>query len=63
MLHRIIKSPMEFFERTPVGRLISRFSKDIDVIDNQLPSSLYSFNYCFWMVKFQRCFSLQSTRD
>lgn len=50
MLQRVFKSPMEFFDRTPVGRILSRFSKDVEVVDNQLPQSLYSCSYCFWMV-------------
>ena len=29
-----------YFESTPVGRLIQRFSKDLDAIDQQLPNSL-----------------------
>ena len=29
-----------FVESTPVGRLIQRFSKDLDQIDQQLPTSL-----------------------
>ncbi|XP_041077297.1 ATP-binding cassette sub-family C member 12-like [Polyodon spathula] len=37
MFHRIICSPMSFFDTTPTGRVINRFSKDMDEIDVGLP--------------------------
>lgn len=33
LLSNIIRLPMMFFDRTPVGRILSRVSKDIDVVD------------------------------
>lgn len=50
MLQRILRCPNEFFDKTPVGRIIARFSKDIDVVDVVLPLCLQHFSYCFWMV-------------
>lgn len=33
MLDNILKCPMHFFETTPVGRIINRFSTDMAIID------------------------------
>lgn len=37
MLNRILRSPMSFFDTTPTGRIVNRFSKDIDEVDIMLP--------------------------
>ncbi|GFY18827.1 multidrug resistance-associated protein 1, partial [Trichonephila clavipes] len=36
MLNSVMKSPMFFFDTTPVGRIINRFTTDLEVLDNQL---------------------------
>ena len=40
MLERVLKSPMSFFDTTPLGRIVNRFAKDVDVCDNTLPQSI-----------------------
>ncbi|OLY85367.1 Metal resistance protein YCF1 [Smittium mucronatum] len=39
MLKSVFGSPMSFFDTTPIGRIINRFSRDQSVIDEELPSS------------------------
>ena len=45
MLSSILRSKMQWFESTPVGRIINRFSKDIQVIESLLPNSYRMVNY------------------
>jgi len=46
MLHSIMRSRISFFESTPVGRILNRFSKDINSVEFQLPMSYKDFTYC-----------------
>lgn len=41
LLNRILKAPLSFFDITPIGRIINRFSKDIDSVDAEIPSNFY----------------------
>ncbi|KIP05008.1 hypothetical protein PHLGIDRAFT_14797, partial [Phlebiopsis gigantea 11061_1 CR5-6] len=42
-IKRVMHAPMSFFETTPLGRIMNRFAKDIDTIDNMLGDSLRMF--------------------
>ena len=37
LLDKIIRAPMKFFDTTPIGHIINRFSSDVDVLDVTLP--------------------------
>lgn len=43
MLYDVLRSPMSFFERTPSGNLVNRFSKEIDTIDSVIPQIFKMF--------------------
>lgn len=43
LIHSVFASPIGFFDTTPLGRMMNRFSKDTDTMDSTLPSSLQMF--------------------
>ncbi|TNY24017.1 hypothetical protein DMC30DRAFT_371993 [Rhodotorula diobovata] len=43
MFHAVMRSPMRFFETTPIGTILNRFSRDIYVIDEVLARTFGGF--------------------
>jgi ATP-binding cassette subfamily C (CFTR/MRP) protein 2 len=45
MLSAVLRAPLAFFDTTPTGRILNRFSRDIDTTDGIIPELLES-----WMI-------------
>lgn len=43
LLQNVLSSPMSFFERTPSGNLVNRFSKEMDTVDSMIPQIIKMF--------------------
>lgn len=43
LVKSILKSPMSFFETTPTGRILNRFTEDISKIDSRFPRAMSFF--------------------
>ena len=52
MLYSILRSALHFFESTPSGRIINRFSKDIDAAERSIPDSFKALMRCVYQVLF-----------
>ncbi|CAG2110663.1 unnamed protein product, partial [Medioppia subpectinata] len=46
MLDRIIKAPILFFDTTPIGRILNRFSRDMDSVDSSNDNITNFKNIC-----------------
>jgi ABC-type multidrug transport system fused ATPase/permease subunit len=46
LLSGVLHAPMRFFESNPVGRIINRFSRDLETVELSLPSSLIDAGHC-----------------
>uniref|UniRef100_A0A5F9DCU3 Multidrug resistance-associated protein 4 n=1 Tax=Oryctolagus cuniculus TaxID=9986 RepID=A0A5F9DCU3_RABIT len=50
MFESILKAPVLFFDRNPIGRILNRFSKDIGHMDDLLPLTFLDFIQTFLQV-------------
>ncbi|XP_037671061.1 multidrug resistance-associated protein 6 isoform X3 [Choloepus didactylus] len=52
LLWDVARSPMGFFEQTPVGNLLNRFSKETDMVDVDIPDKLrFLLTYTFGLLE------------
>ena len=49
-LNKVLRAPMSFFDTTPTGRIVNRFSKDIESIDHGLPERMGEMIDACWTV-------------
>eukprot|EP00041_Stephanoeca_diplocostata_P028197 m.790864 g.790864 ORF g.790864 m.790864 type:complete len:1581 (+) comp23327_c0_seq3:295-5037(+) len=50
MLDKVMRAPMSWFDTTPMGRIVNRFSQDVYTIDEMIPRTLSSFLSCLFQV-------------
>ncbi|XP_041373545.1 multidrug resistance-associated protein 1-like isoform X2 [Gigantopelta aegis] len=50
ILYSILRAPMCFFDTTPIGRIVNRFSRDVETVDNNLPRTLRMWIMCVFSV-------------
>jgi ATP-binding cassette subfamily C (CFTR/MRP) protein 1 len=53
LLDRVLQLPMSFFDSTPTGRLVNRFTRDTEQVDLQLPDTFGSYLTCLFQVVFE----------
>ena len=46
LLHGCVRAPLAFFDMTPIGRIVNRFSSDVEVIDTLMAPTLDDWMTC-----------------
>lgn len=50
MISKLIRAPLSFFDESPVGRVVSRFAKDLGVADMLMPVTVVEFCEAFFRI-------------
>ncbi|XP_029941779.1 ATP-binding cassette sub-family C member 4 [Salarias fasciatus] len=50
MFNSILRAPVRFFDTNPIGRVLNRFSKDIGLLDSQMPWTFVDFIQVFLQI-------------
>lgn len=50
LLAGILHAPVSYFDQTPIGRIIQRFNRDLEVVDSEFPVLLDELLYCAFEV-------------
>lgn len=51
LLKTVLRAPTTtFFDVTPIGRILNRFSSDINSVDSDLPAIFHSWAFCIFRV-------------
>lgn len=50
LLDGVLRAPMSFFESTPTGRILNRFGKDMEAIDQYIPNNFLDALACLFSV-------------
>ena len=47
LLTTILAQPLIFFDYTPIGRVLNRFSLDLEILDMKIQRNLHEWLFCF----------------
>lgn len=50
VLYSVLRSPVSFFETTPLGRIVNRFAKDITIVDLMVADTLHMWAFAIIQV-------------
>jgi ABC-type multidrug transport system fused ATPase/permease subunit len=50
LLSSVFRAPIMFFDSTPSGQLLSRFGREMDVVDRSVPDGIGSVLFCFLQI-------------
>lgn len=50
LLWAMMRAPLMFYDQTPIGRILSRFSSDTEATDNKIPEIVSDGIWCFFEV-------------